>query len=44
LRDCTYSPTEEAQTASLANIDWFLGYVMDSSQVMEILARLKPVR
>jgi ureidoacrylate peracid hydrolase len=44
LRDCTYSPTEEAQAASLSNIDWFLGYVMDSNQVMEILAKLRPVR
>jgi ureidoacrylate peracid hydrolase len=41
LRDCTYSATDEAQTASLANIDDFLGYVMNSDQVMEMLAREK---
>ena len=41
LRDCTYSATPEAQAASLANIDDFLGYVMDSSQVMETLSKAK---
>ena len=35
LRDCTYSATEEAQSASLANIDDFLGYVMDYEQVVQ---------
>lgn len=39
LRDCTYSATAEAQDASLANIDDFLGYVMDSGQVMELLSK-----
>jgi ureidoacrylate peracid hydrolase len=41
LRDCTYSLTAEAQAASLANVEWFLGHVMDSSQVVEILSKLK---
>ena len=39
LRDCTYSATDEAQTASLANIDDFLGYVMNSGEVVEMLKR-----
>lgn len=39
LRDCTYSGTPEAQAASLANIDDFIGYVMDSDEVVKILAR-----
>jgi ureidoacrylate peracid hydrolase len=37
LRDCTYSATDEAQAASLANIDDFLGYVMNSDEVVEML-------
>jgi nicotinamidase-related amidase len=37
LRDCTYSATPEAQAASLANIDDFLGYVMSSDEVLEML-------
>ncbi len=37
LGDCTYSATEEAQSASLANIDDFLGYVMNSDGVSEML-------
>ena len=41
LRDCTYSPTGEAQNASLANIESFLGYVMNSDEVMEILAKAR---
>jgi ureidoacrylate peracid hydrolase len=41
LRDCTYSATEEAQKASLATIDDFIGYVMNSGEVMEILANAK---
>ncbi len=41
LRDCTYSATEEAQNASLATIDDFIGYVMDSDEVMEILKKAK---
>lgn len=38
LRDCTYSGTPEAQAASLANIDDFLGYVMNSDQVVQLLS------
>ena len=34
LRDCTYSATDEAQAASLANIDDFLGYVMNAGEVL----------
>ncbi len=41
LRDCTYSGTAEAQAASLANIDDFIGYVMDSRQVVDILSKAK---
>jgi ureidoacrylate peracid hydrolase len=37
LRDCTYSATEDAQAASLANIDDFLGYVMNADEVAKIL-------
>jgi len=37
LRDCTYSATEEAQAASLANIDDFLGYVMNADEVVKML-------
>ncbi len=39
LRDCTYSGTPEAQAASLANIDDFIGYVMESQEVRETLAK-----
>ena len=39
LRDCTYSATDEAQAASLANIDDFLGYVMNCDEVVEMLKR-----
>lgn len=39
LRDCTYSATLEAQSASLANIDDFLGYVMTHDQVAEMLTK-----
>ena len=39
LRDCTYSATDEAQAASLANIDDFLGYVMNAGEVVETLKR-----
>jgi ureidoacrylate peracid hydrolase len=39
LRDCTYSATDESQAASLANIDDFLGYVMNSGNVAEMLSR-----
>jgi len=39
LRDCTYSGTPEAQAASLANIDDFIGYVMDSDEVTPLLSR-----
>jgi ureidoacrylate peracid hydrolase len=38
LRDCTYSATPEAQAASLANIDDFLGYVMGYDQVVKMLS------
>jgi ureidoacrylate peracid hydrolase len=41
LGDCTYSATADAQSASLANIDDFLGYVMDSAQVTEMLSRAR---
>jgi ureidoacrylate peracid hydrolase len=37
LRDCTYSASDEAQAASLANIDDFLGYVMNSEEVVKML-------
>ena len=39
LRDCTYSATPEAQVASLANIDDFLGYVMNQGEVVELLTK-----
>ena len=39
LRDCTYSATPEAQSASLANIDDFLGYVMTHDEVVEMLTK-----
>ena len=39
LKDCTYSATPEAQTASLANIDDFLGYVMDYEETARILSK-----
>jgi ureidoacrylate peracid hydrolase len=35
LRDCTYSATDEAQAASLANIDDFLGSGMNAGEVVE---------
>jgi ureidoacrylate peracid hydrolase len=38
LKDCTYSATPEAQAASLANIDDFLGYVMTYDQVVKMLS------
>jgi len=41
LRDCTYSATPEAQAASLANIDDFLGYVMSYDEVVEMLSKAK---
>ena len=41
LRDCTYSWTPEAQAASLENIDTFLGYVMNSGEVIKILSESK---
>jgi nicotinamidase-related amidase len=41
LRDCTYSSTAEAQAASLANIEGFLGYVMSSEQVAALLSQSK---
>jgi len=41
LRDCTYSATDEAQAASLANIDDFLGYVMNSDEVVDILSKAR---
>jgi ureidoacrylate peracid hydrolase len=39
LRDCTYSATPEAQAASLANIDDFIGYVMNQADVVELLTK-----
>lgn len=41
LRDCTYSATEEAQNASLANIDSFIGHVMNFNEVMQVLAKIR---
>jgi nicotinamidase-related amidase len=41
LRDCTYSATDDAQAASLANIDDFLGYVMNSDEVFATLSKAK---
>ncbi len=41
LRDCTYSSTPEAQAASLANIDSFLGYVMSYDEVVPMLTAAK---
>ena len=41
LRDCTYSATDVAQAASLANIDDFLGYVMNAGEVVETLSNAK---
>ncbi|MEE9134661.1 MAG: cysteine hydrolase [Nitrososphaerales archaeon] len=38
LRDCTYSPTPEAQSASLANIDSFIGHVMNYDEVVKTLS------
>jgi len=39
LRDCTYSATPEAQAASLANIDDFIGFVMSQEEVVRILSK-----
>ena len=39
LKDCTYSPTPEAQSASLANIDSFIGHVMNYDEVVKTLSR-----
>ncbi len=41
LRDCTYSATDEAQAASLANIDDFLGYVMNCDEVVQTLSKAR---
>lgn len=41
LRDCTYSATPEAQAASLANIDDFIGCVMSQDEVVQILSTSK---
>ena len=38
LRDCTYSASPEAQAASLANIDDFIGCVMSQEDVIQILS------
>lgn len=38
LRDCTYSATPEAQAASLANIDDFIGCVMNQDEVVRMLS------
>ena len=39
LKDCTYSATPEAQAASLANIDDFIGYVMNQAEVVDLLTK-----
>ena len=39
LRDCTYSATPEAQAASLANIDDFIGCVLSQEDVVRILSK-----
>ena len=41
LRDCTYSATPEAQAASLANIDDFIGCVMSQEEVVQMLSASK---
>ena len=41
LRDCTYSATPEAQAASLANIDDFIGCVMNQDEVVRKLSTSK---
>lgn len=41
LRDCTYSATPEAQAASLANIDDFIGCVLNQDEVMQMLSTSK---
>jgi ureidoacrylate peracid hydrolase len=41
LRDCTYSATPEAQAASLANIDDFIGCVMNQEEVVKMLSAAK---
>jgi ureidoacrylate peracid hydrolase len=41
LRDCTYSATPEAQAASLANIDDFIGCVMNQDEVVQMLSASK---
>jgi ureidoacrylate peracid hydrolase len=41
LKDCTYSGDPAAHAASLANIDDFLGYVMNSDEVTQILSKAK---
>lgn len=41
LRDCTYSATPEAQAASLANIDDFIGCVMNQDEVVQMLSKSK---
>jgi len=38
LKDCTYSATPEARAASLANIDDFIGYVMNQEDVVQIFS------
>lgn len=41
LKDCTYSATPEAQAASLANIDDFIGYVMNQAEVVDLLTKFR---
>jgi nicotinamidase-related amidase len=41
LRDCTYSATPEAQAASLANIDDFIGCVLNQDEVVQMLSTSK---
>lgn len=41
IRDCTYSWSEEAKAQSLDVIDNFIGYVLDSDHVIQILSNTR---
>jgi nicotinamidase-related amidase len=41
IRDCTYSWSEEAKSQSLDMIDNFIGYVLDVSQISQLLVNAK---